>query len=162
MSKVILVCGKICSGKTYYCNKLKEKNNAVLLSCDEILSDLFHHNEGDKHDEIVKDIKEYLHKKSVEIIETGCDVILDWGFWSNSERKAVTEFYNSKTIISEWHYIDINSDDWLNNINERNQKVISGICSDYYVDEGLIDKLMTQFDAPTKDEIFCWYHFKRD
>ena len=30
MGKVILICGKIASGKTYYANQIKEKKNAVI------------------------------------------------------------------------------------------------------------------------------------
>ena len=38
MSKVILICGKICSGKSTYAEWLRVQNNAVLLSIDEIMS----------------------------------------------------------------------------------------------------------------------------
>ena len=30
MGKVILICGKICSGKTYYAQKLKKENRVIL------------------------------------------------------------------------------------------------------------------------------------
>ena len=46
MAKVMLLCGKICSGKTTYCNRLREKERAVLLSCDEVESHLFHQSLG--------------------------------------------------------------------------------------------------------------------
>ena len=36
MSKVILICGKICGGKSYYAKHLKEQHNAVILSTDEV------------------------------------------------------------------------------------------------------------------------------
>ena len=42
MAKVFLICGKICSGKGFYTRQLKEKEHAVVLSCDEIENDLFH------------------------------------------------------------------------------------------------------------------------
>ena len=32
MGKVILICGKICSGKSYYAQKLSKTENAVVLS----------------------------------------------------------------------------------------------------------------------------------
>ena len=35
MAKVILICGKICSGKTYYARQLRDQYNAVILSTDE-------------------------------------------------------------------------------------------------------------------------------
>ena len=82
MAKVFLICGKICSGKGFYTRQLKEKEHAVVLSCDEIENDLFHHDLGDRRDAISADIKAYLHKKAVDIARAGCNVILDWGFWS--------------------------------------------------------------------------------
>ena len=67
MAKVFLICGKICSGKGFYTRQLKEKEHAVVLSCDEIENDLFHHDLGDRRDAISADIKAYLHKKAVDI-----------------------------------------------------------------------------------------------
>ena len=36
MAKVIAVCGKIGSGKSFYAEKIRKANKAVVLSCDEI------------------------------------------------------------------------------------------------------------------------------
>lgn len=41
---------------------------------------------GDKHDEYTEKIQKYLFEKSVEIINSGINVILDWGFWSKCKR----------------------------------------------------------------------------
>lgn len=79
MAKVILICGKICCGKSYYARQLKVKESAVILSCDEITSALFNNDLGDKHEGILNKIKDYLLKKSVELVQIGCNVILDWG-----------------------------------------------------------------------------------
>lgn len=35
MSKIYLICGKICSGKSYYAKALKDENHAVISSTDE-------------------------------------------------------------------------------------------------------------------------------
>ena len=56
MAKIFLICGKICSGKGFYTRQLKEKEHAVVLSCDEIENDLFHHDLGDRRDAISADI----------------------------------------------------------------------------------------------------------
>ena len=106
MAKVFLICGKICSGKGFYTRQLKEKEHAVVLSCDEIENDLFHHDLGDRRDAISADIKAYLHKKAVDIARAGCNVILDWGFWSRKERTDVSAYYKNADIDFEWHYID--------------------------------------------------------
>ncbi len=47
MPKVYLICGKICSGKSYYSRKLQEKVNAVILSPDEATYDLINNEQGE-------------------------------------------------------------------------------------------------------------------
>ncbi len=160
MSRIIAVCGKICSGKTNYCRRLAEKENAVQLSIDEVFYDIFHKDAGERHDEIAVDVKRYLHKKAVEIVGAGCNVILDWGFWRKSERREVTEYYRAHGIEIEWHYIDIGDEDWQRNIAERNRRVEMGQSPDYYVDDGLLKKLLSLFEQPERDEIDVWYNFE--
>ncbi len=89
MPKAILICGKICSGKTTYAAALREASKAVLLSVDEIMLELFGLYAGDRHDEYAEKIQKYLFNKSVEIIESGSNVILDWGFWTKQKRTQI-------------------------------------------------------------------------
>ena len=111
-TKVIAICGKICSGKTYYAKELKNKENGVILSCDEITNILFDNNLAEKHDVMSKRIWKYLLKKAVEIAKTKTNVILDWGFWCKEDRKFVTNYFNENEINIEWHYIDIDDKIW--------------------------------------------------
>ena len=80
MPKAILICGKICSGKSFYTETLRKKLGAAVLSCDEITLSVFDGNLGDKHDEICNRIHDYLFGKSVELLEIGVNIILEWGF----------------------------------------------------------------------------------
>ena len=105
MAKVIMTCGKICTGKSTYSGKLSKEYKGVVLSVDEITLALFEHDIGDKHDEYVEKAELYLYKKSLEIIENGIDVILDWGFWQKSERDYAREFYKAHGIGYEFHYL---------------------------------------------------------
>lgn len=163
MAKVIAVCGKICSGKTYYTNQLKEKENAVVLSCDELTKELFNNDLGKEHDDMTLRICNYFKKKSIELVNIGCTVIMDWGFWSSGDRKSLTDFYNMQHIHCEWHYIDVDDQTWYKNIEERNCKILNGNGgSDYYLDEGLMGKLMSKWEVPSKDEIDVWYTFRRN
>lgn len=120
MAKIIAICGKICCGKTYYANQIKEKEKAVILSCDELTKDLFDNDLGEKHDEMALRIWSYFKKKSVELVNIGCTVILDWGFWSIENRRSLTEFCRSQNVHCEWHYIDVDDQTWNKNIEERN------------------------------------------
>ena len=77
MAKVILICGKICSGKSTYAEQLRVQNHAVLLSTDEITLALFGQHCGDKHDEYVERTEKYLLNKSLELIKSNIDVVLE-------------------------------------------------------------------------------------
>lgn len=158
MAKVIAVCGKICSGKSYYAKQLKEKINAVILSTDEATFDLINNEQGEFYNIFAKRVKIYLAKKAVEIVKAGCNVILDWGFWTEQERREITDYFSEQGIDVQWHYIDIDDGRWHQLIEKRNIKIKeenSG--SDFYIDQGLMDKLLSEFEKPSKSEMDVWY-----
>lgn len=161
MAKVILICGKICSGKSYYASKLKGDMNTVAFSCDELMKDIFPNDLNGRHDEITSRVKLYLHRKASEVAKAGTNVILDFGFWSNKEREEVSDFYTSQNIRFEWHYIDILDEDWATNIRERNKQVTEGLSKDYYIDDGLLSKMNSLFQKPSKQEMTVWYINRR-
>ena len=153
MPKVYLICGKICSGKSTYAEQLRVQHNAVVLSTDEITLALFGQHCGDKHDDYVERTQNYLFNKSLELIEVGINVILDWGFWMKEERDFAREFYKSRNIECEFHYIDISDDTWKARLHKRNSEVLAKKTSAYYIDDNLAEKFASIFEAPNDDEI---------
>ena len=156
MAKVFLICGKICSGKSHYAAGLRERENAVILSCDELTFALFDGQLGDAHDRISTRMERYFMEKAVEIIRTGTSVILDWGFWTAEGRKTARAFYAQRGVACEMHYIDVSPEVWKRQIEQRNDAVRSGLGNTYMVDEGLLAKLESLFEAPEKNEIDVW------
>lgn len=153
MPKVILICGKICCGKSTYAEKIRIENNAVLLSVDEIMLAVFGQHAGEKHDEYCENLQKYLFEKSQEIIGIGRDVILDWGFWQKEKRDYAKGFFGSKSIPCELHYIDISSEVWRQRLEKRNSAISAGKTNAYYVDENLAEKFSLLFEPPSEDEI---------
>lgn len=153
MPKVVMTCGELCSGKTTYAKKLQKESKAVILSVDEIMLALFGQDAGEKHDDYVAGIKEYLYHKSLEIINSGIDVILDWGFWTKEERACARSFFGSNGITNEFHFIDIDDSEWRRRIEKRNQNVLAHKSDAYYVDEGLAAKFDSVFERPDPSEI---------
>lgn len=161
MSKIIAICGKICSGKSYYANQMKDKENAVILSTDEATYDLIDNEQGEFYNAFAERVNKYLMKKAIEIVNAGCNVILDWGFWTKGERQETTKYFNQFGIDVEWHYVDIELSRWQQLIDERNAKIQNGNGgSDFYVDEGLMEKLLSKFEVPKRDEIDVWFENK--
>ena len=158
MAKLLCICGKIGCGKTYYANRLKEQEHAVILSTDEVTYDLTNNQQGDGYDEFAIRVNLYLRKKAVEIVNAGCTVILDWGFGTKENRKEIKRYGENNGVLVEMHYIDIDDKTWYENIEKRNNEVISGNGgSSFYVNEGLLNKVSSLFEIPEKEEIDIWY-----
>lgn len=101
MAKVILICGKIASGKSFYAKQLKNKENAVILNTDELTYALFDNEQGDKYEDRASRANKYLMKKAVEIVGANCNVILDWGFWTTDIRNNTTRYFKENNIKTE-------------------------------------------------------------
>lgn len=156
MAKVYMMCGKICSGKSTHAAELRQKHKAAVLSVDEITLALFGQDAGDMLDTYVERTEEYLYQKSLELIETGISVILDWGFWTAKERAYAREFYGSRSVEYEFHFIDISDEEWYRRLEKRNADVLAGRSDAYYVDDGLAAKFQRIFERPERDEIDVW------
>ena len=158
MGNVILICGKICSGKSWYARALKKQHNAVILSTDEATYDLIFNEQGEFYNVFAQRVNGYLRKKAVEIVQAGANVILDWGFWTKQDRLEISAFFDNHQVEYEWHYVDVTDEAWQRNIARRNAAVAAGHGgSDFYVDEGLLKKLLTLFEEPTGEEMNVWY-----
>lgn len=155
MAKIYLICGKICSGKTYYSKELAAEKNAMILSCDELSRIIDSHVsvDSDKFDIIAKELQNYLFRRAAEIANHGTNVILDWGFWTEKDRNSASEFFSEKGCETELHYLDISEEKLRKNIEKRNAS-LSG--SDYFVDEGLLAKCLSRFEIPSKDSVDVW------
>lgn len=156
MAKVYILCGKICSGKSTYSQQLRKDKKAVILSVDDITLTLLGQNGGDTLDVFVEKLEHYFFQKSVEIVETGINVVLDWGFWTKTERDFAKQFYGSRGIEYEFHYISINDEEWYRRLEKRNKDVLEKKSDAYYVDEELAEKFKSIFEIPGKEEIDVW------
>ncbi|MBQ9326345.1 MAG: ATP-binding protein [Clostridia bacterium] len=93
----------------------------------------------------------------MEIVKAGASVILDWGFWSEEDRKEITSFFRSNGVPFVWHYLDTDDALWQENIRQRNARVQQGEGgSDFYVDDGLLRKMRALFEEPTRDAMDVW------
>ena len=152
MAEVIMICGRLCCGKTTYARRLVEKGNAALLSIDEIMLSMFGQHCGDKHEEYAARAEEYLLKKAAELINAGVDVIFDWGFWSREQRRRIRAYFAAQGIGTRLHVIHIPEAEWMRRIEKRNSEVLSGTAVAYYVDENLMRKFDGLFEEPAEEE----------
>lgn len=157
MAKVILLCGKLASGKTTYANALKARMPAVLLSCDELMLTLFPQGAGLYHDELSVRARNYLLALAEALCQNDVNVILDWGFWTRQSRRSVREYFDARGITCELHYIDAKENVWQEHIQARNAAVQAGSTTAYFIDEGLLAKMNVLFEMPVPEEIDVRY-----
>ena len=150
MAKVMLLCGKVCCGKSWHARRMAQEAQAVILSVDEITRGLFPDGLGDMHDAVSARVRAYLLGKAKEIAGCGTNVILDWGFWTRAMRQEARE--GLAGAACEWYYIDIPDDRWEENIRRRNAHANDPGSLDYYVDEGLKNKCLSLCEIPGDDE----------
>ncbi|WP_026504212.1 AAA family ATPase [Butyrivibrio sp. NC3005] len=163
MGKVILLCGKICSGKSYYSRKLRDELNAVIISPDEATYDLLDNEQGEFYDIFSKRLIKYLTKKVGEIAQARANVVFERGLWSKTERQEVRDYYKKLGIDCEIHYVCVDDATWKLNISERNKRVQEGNGgSDFYLDEGLMGKLESLWEEPGEEEYDVLYKVDRN
>lgn len=152
MAKVIMTCGRICCGKSTYARKLQENRNAVVLSIDDITLTLFPEGAGEMHDTYVLRAEQYLLSLSLQILESGVDVILDWGLWTRAQRERLRAFYTGHGVENEIHYLRLSPEEWERRIRKRNAEQNKEEPQSYYVDEGLLRKVDSLFEEPSDTE----------
>lgn len=154
MGKIIMICGKLCSGKSTLARKMSENERSVILSIDEFMLALFGPYTGDKHDEYTAAIKSILIEKAARIAIAGPDVILDWGFWQRKDRDQIRSYFENKGIVCTLIYLRIDDETWKNRIRMRNNAISSGLAAAYPVDDGLMKKFSILFEEPDEREGF--------
>ena len=163
MGKVIIVCGKICSGKSYYSRMIKDSLNAVIISPDEATYELINNEQGEFYNIFSSRLNKYLTRKVGEIVLAGANVIFERGLWSKKDRKDIKEYYKNMDVDCEIHYVCVDDETWKQNITERNKRILEGNGeSDFYLDEGLMKKLESKWEEPTVDEVDVIYRVDRN
>ena len=153
MAEVFLICGRICAGKTVYARRLCAERRAVLLSVDEIMLGVFGQDAGERHDVYAARVQSFLFAKSLEILKTGTDVVLDWGFWTRADRTKAKAFYRERNFPCSLHYVCPEDAEWAGRLRRRNGEVRAGETDAYEVDEGLKAKCEALFEEPGPDEV---------
>jgi len=130
MGKVILVCGKMGSGKTTYARGLANEINAVVIEHDEIMLGLFggelYANDKELFFKYHVWVDEYTKRMAREAAKAGATVIFANGFWSRAERDELRNVYAKMGIPCELHYIDTYEEQRRKNIQKRNEEIQQG------------------------------------
>jgi predicted kinase len=147
---VHLLCGRTGSGKTTFARELEREQRAVLLSVDEWMIRLFGHRmERELFDTRLAVCKELAYDLAERIARMGIDVVLDFGFWSRTERDAIRARFSANSTAYAFYFFDVPDDVLKERIARRNANLPSG---SYEITEEMFDLFSARFEPPGEDE----------
>ena len=147
--KVILLIGKICVGKSTYAKGL----GGMLISCDQLMQSMFPGGCGEQHDILAERARKYLLGLARQCAEAGVTPVVDFGFWNPTTRREAIDALEGFEL--DWRWLDVPEDEWKRRIAKRNAAIQAGQAdpSDYFVDDGLLEKVNSLFIPPTEEEL---------
>ena len=147
--KIILLIGKICSGKSTYAKTIP----GMLISCDQLMQSMFPGGCGDHHDLLAARARQYLLGLAQQCADAGVTPVIDFGFWTPAFRREAIDALAGYDL--DWRYLDVSDAEWLRRIDMRNAAIQAGQAdpSDYFVDAGLMEKVNALFVPPTEEEL---------
>lgn len=162
MGKIILLCGMACSGKSTYAESIRAREQAVVLSCDELMLRLFDEYMGDAFAPAHEKVCAYLEELTLRIVAAGANVILDFGFWKRADRGAVRARLRAKGVGTELHYLPVSPNRWERNVRSRNEDYAAGKPGVYFMDENMIALFPARFEPPSPEEVDVWVEEPKD
>ncbi|NLX94073.1 MAG: ATP-binding protein [Clostridiales bacterium] len=153
MAKVYMLVGKIASGKTTWAMERKAIVPLVLLSCDDLMLDVFAGCLGDKHGETERRCLNFLFGQAVQLVEMGLDVVLDSGFWTKKSRAMARVYFSEKQIEIKTYYFKTPEDVRIERLQERNARLAHSPKREFIVDAALLAKLDKKFEEPLSNEV---------
>ena len=147
--RIILLIGKICCGKSTYAKGL----GGMLISCDQLMQRMFPGGCGEYHEMLAVRARQYLYGMARQCADAGVTPVVDFGFWTPAMRQEAIDALAGYEL--DWRYLDIPDDEWERRIAGRNAAIQAGQAdpSDYFVDEGLKQKVLELFIPPTAEEL---------
>ena len=148
---VYLLCGLTGSGKTTYAKRL-EAGGAVRLSVDEEVY-ARHGQYGvdypmDEYFERERPVVEELRRRLVELVESGRDVVLDYGLWRRSDRDAYKRLVEAHGGRWRLLYLKVDQEVLARRLAERNRREDANALA---VTPSALEDFIARFDEPVDE-----------
>lgn len=151
MATLHLICGLPCSGKTTLARRIEQERSALRLTPDEWIVRLFGKDiSGSPLDAIRDPMESVLWDLAERVLTLGVDVILDFGFWSHSEREDFRSRALQLGCRSELHFLSVSQEVLMTRLAARNQRRPTGT---FWIDSARLTEWASSFEPPAEDEL---------
>lgn len=146
-----LICGLPCAGKTTLAKELEQQYSALRLTPDEWHTRLFGQDTEDaEHDARHDLIEAMLWEVAARVLTLGVDVILDFGFWSRTEREDYRSRAAKLGVDSKIHFLNVPEEVLLERLAARNAQLPPNT---FLIDEAQLKTWICLFEPPMQDEL---------
>lgn len=148
-----LLCGKMAAGKSTLARELADTHDAILLSEDHLLADLYPDEVKDvaSYVRCSKRLKRALGPHIVELLGRGVSVVLDFPGNTVRQREWMRELISVAGALHELHYLDVSDAECKSRLTRRASEQPEHQATDTVE---MYDSITAHFKAPTSDEGF--------
>lgn len=150
MTTLFITCGLQGSGKTTLAKRLETEHSALRLTADEWLHDVHPEVSGAELDALRDPVERIQWSVATRALALGCNVILDWGLWSRSERDRYRLEARDRGARVVLCLVDATRDELMERLKQRNADAPPGT---FYISESRLDQSIALFERPTQEEI---------
>ena len=151
MATLLLMCGLPCAGKTTLARRLEQERGALRLTPDEWIVKLFGANLTLPTLDWCRDPVEAVQWGVAErALRLGVSVVLDFGFWSRTERDDFRARAAALGADFEIHFLDTPREVLSARLAARNAQLPPYT---FHVTEAQLDSWWRIFEPPTPDEL---------
>jgi glycine/D-amino acid oxidase-like deaminating enzyme/predicted kinase len=148
---LFLICGLPGAGKTTLAKRLERERAALRLTPDEWIVPLFGDDiERSKLDARRPPVEALQWDIAVQVLASGVDVILDWGFCLRRDREEYCSRAKALGARAELRFLDVSRNDLWTRLGKRNANLPPG---SFHIDEAQFDLWFKWFEPPTSDEL---------
>ena len=161
MAKLIFFCGKMAAGKSTLAKELAAREDAVVLSQDNLLERLF---PGEivnipNYIKFAGRLNSAIGPHVVALLTLGSSVVLDFPGNTRSQRAWFRELFEQAGVEHELHFIDAPDALCKRQLKERSKHLPAGTP---WTSEAEFDMIMAHFLPPAEDERFNVIRHHRD
>ena len=147
MLTLFLICGLPGAGKTTLAKTLEETQHALRLTPDEWMAKIV----GDGFDEEKRSaVEAIMWEIGQRCLSLGVNVILDFGFWSRTERDDYRARAKKIGAHTELFYLNVPLEEILRRLHARNETAPENT---FHVTEAQLRLWSSMFEVPADDEI---------
>jgi len=151
MSCIHALCGLPGSGKTTYAKTL-ERSGCIAFSADDWMIKLYgHHMPREVFDDRMERCTNLILDISKDLTSKGVSVVLDFGFWKQTDRQKIVHFAKQNNIPLKFYYLDVPQKELWQRLEKRNQNLSEGT---FEITKAMLEMFSSWFEEPSKTEGF--------